>query len=220
MHSGARRQYLIWGPCLVRHKLYSGVPNTTSVPSSVNDMACFVSPFTALTDLISWYRTIYNYIIFTRMCIAYQHVFPCTYNVTRSVDNDGVERTRLYACDESTAQRTGYELNQFVLDIRAQILRCRSCRTEWTNRACIATSARKFPPCQQPSPTCSRCPRNARLIMASVMNLVYYPKQTLSPEGRFCRDCLFLDAINALTRLPSPECDARIKVRLGFSRVI
>ena len=30
---------------------------------------------------------------------------------------------------------------------------------------------------------------------------VYYPKQTLSPECRFCHDCLFLDAINALTRL-------------------
>ena len=43
---------------------------------------------------------------------------------------------------------------------------------------------------------------------------VYYPKQTLSPEDRFCRDCLFLDAINVLTRVPSPECDARIKVRL------
>ena len=41
---------------------------------------------------------------------------------------------------------------------------------------------------------------------------VYYPKQTLSPEGRFCRDYLFLDAINALTHLPSPECGARIKV--------
>ena len=44
----------------------------------------------------------------------------------------------------------------------------------------------------------------------------YYPKQTISPEGRFCSDCLFLDAINALTRLPSRECDARIKVRLDF----
>ena len=40
---------------------------------------------------------------------------------------------------------------------------------------------------------------------------VYYPEQTLPPEGRFCRDYLFLGAINALTRLPSPECDARIK---------
>ena len=45
---------------------------------------------------------------------------------------------------------------------------------------------------------------------------VYYPKKTLSPKGRFCHACLFLDAINALTRLPLPECDARIKVRLGF----
>ena len=61
-----------------------------------------------------------------------------------------------------------------------------------------------------------RCPRNARLTMASVMINVYYPKQTLSPEGRFCRGCLFLDAINALTHLPSLESDARIKVRLGF----
>ena len=40
---------------------------------------------------------------------------------------------------------------------------------------------------------------------------VYYPEQTLPLEGRFCRDYLFLGAINALTRLPSPECDARIK---------
>ena len=32
----------------------------------------------------------------------------------------------------------------------------------------------------------------------------------------FCRDCMFLDVINALTRLQLPECDARIKVRLGF----
>ena len=29
-------------------------------------------------------------------------------------------------------------------------------------------------------------------------NNVYDPKQTLPPDGRFCRDCLFLDAINAL----------------------
>ena len=36
---------------------------------------------------------------------------------------------------------------------------------------CIATSARKLPPWQSPSSTCSRCPRNARLIMASVMIL-------------------------------------------------
>ena len=34
---------------------------------------------------------------------------------------------------------------------------------------------------------------------------VYYPKQTLSPEGRLCRYCRFLNAINALLRLPSPE---------------
>ena len=35
----------------------SGVPKITSVPNSVNDMACVIS-FTALTVLISWYRTI------------------------------------------------------------------------------------------------------------------------------------------------------------------
>ena len=29
---------------------------------------------------------------------------------------------------------------------------------------------------------------------------VYDPKQTFPPEGRLCRDCLFLDAINALQR--------------------
>ena len=34
---------------------------------------------------------------------------------------------------------------------------------------------------------------------------VYHPKQTLSPEDRLCRYCLFLNAINALLRLPSPE---------------
>ena len=33
------------------------------------------------------------------------------------------------------------------------------------------------------------------------------PKQILSSEGRLCRDCLFMDAIKALPRLPSPECD-------------
>ena len=46
----------------------------------------------------------------------------------------------------------------------------RSCRTG-SNRARIATSARKFPPWQSPLPTCSRFPRNARLIMASAMIL-------------------------------------------------
>ena len=54
-HSGAHRQYLIWGPCLACHKSWSGVPNITSVTNSVNDMACCVISFTALTDL---YRTI------------------------------------------------------------------------------------------------------------------------------------------------------------------
>ena len=34
---------------------------------------------------------------------------------------------------------------------------------------------------------------------------VYFPKQTLSPEDRLCRYCRFLNAINALLRLPSPE---------------
>ena len=53
-HSGAHRQYLIWGPCLACHKSWSGVPNITSVTNSVNDMACCVISFTALTDL---YRT-------------------------------------------------------------------------------------------------------------------------------------------------------------------
>ena len=37
------------------------------------------------------------------------------------------------------------------------------------NGVCIATSARKLQRWQSPSHTCSRCPRNARLIMASVM---------------------------------------------------
>ena len=69
------------------HKSHIGVPNITSVPNSVHDMACCVISITALTDLISCYRN------------------------------------------------------------------------------------------------------------------VYYPKQTLSPEGPFCRDCMFLDVINALTRL-------------------
>ena len=49
---------------------------------------------------------------------------------------------------------------------------------------------------------------------------VCYPKQTLSPEGRFCRDCLYLDAINALT----PPSNARMRCShqgaIGFSRVI
>ena len=59
-HSGAHRQYLIWGPVwpVTNHRDYSGVATITSVPNSVNDMACCVISFTALTDLISWYRTI------------------------------------------------------------------------------------------------------------------------------------------------------------------
>ena len=44
-------------------------------------------------------------------------------------------------------------------------------------------------------------------------NNVYGPKQILSPEGR---DCLLLDAIDALPRLPLPECDDSIKVLLRF----
>ena len=66
----------------------------TSVPNSVNDMACCVISFTALTDLISWYRTIDS----------------------------------LYS-------------NGFVVDPAGPGL---------------ATSARKLPPWQSPSPTCSR----------------------------------------------------------------
>ena len=87
-----------------------------------------------------------------------------------------------------------------------------------SNRACIATSARKLPPWQSPLRMCSRCPRNAMPIMSSVitMCMVRTPKQRLSPEGRLCRDCLFLDAINAVPRLPLHRCDGRIKVRLRF----
>ena len=48
------------------------------------------------------------------------------------------------------------------------------------------------------------------------LNKVYDPKEIIQPEGRLCIDCLFLDAISALLRLPSSESDARIKVRLGF----
>ena len=36
-------------------------------------------------------------------------------------------------------------------------------------------------------------------------NNVYDPKQRRPPEGRFCRDCLFLTAINALPRVLSPR---------------
>ena len=62
------------------------------------------------------------------------------------------------------------------------------------------------------------CCANARLIMASVMLMyIIRSKHFFQKVGRFCRDCLLLDAINALTRLTSPECDARIKVRLGVS---
>ena len=35
--------------------------------------------------------------------------------------------------------------------------------------------------------------------------LTYDPKEIIPPEGRLCIDCLFLDAISALPRLPSPE---------------
>ena len=47
-HSGARRQYIIWGPCLTCHKSECGGPNITSVPNSVNDiLACCDISFTA-----------------------------------------------------------------------------------------------------------------------------------------------------------------------------
>ena len=42
---------------------------------------------------------------------------------------------------------------------------------------------------------------------------VYNPKEIIPPESRLCIDCLLLDAISALPRLPSPESDAHIKVR-------
>ena len=48
------------------------------------------------------------------------------------------------------------------------------------------------------------------------LNNVYDPKEIIPPEGRLCIDCLFLDAMSALPRLPSPESDAHIKVRLCF----
>ena len=36
------------------------------------------------------------------------------------------------------------------------------------------------------------------------LNNVYDQKEIVPPEGRLCIDCLFLDAISALPRLPSP----------------
>ena len=85
------------------------------------------------------------------------------------------------------------------------------------NRVCIATSARTLQPWQSPSPTCSRNPRNARLIINQCHDNVYYPKQTLSPEDRLCRYCRFLNAINALLRLPSPEYKLASRRDLVFS---
>ena len=61
--------------------------------------------------------------------------------------------------------------------------------------------------------------RGARQCQAhhgECLNNVYDPKEIIPPEVRLCIDCLFLDAISALPRLPTPESDARIKVRLGF----
>ena len=68
---------------------------------------------------------------------------------------------------------------------------------------------------------CVRCARampcpSCRVSSVITMCMVRTPKQRLSPEGRLCRDCPFLDAIDAVPRLPSPECDGRIKVRLRF----
>ena len=50
------------------------------------------------------------------------------------------------------------------------------------------------------------------------LNNVYDRKEIIPPEGCLCIAGLFLDAISALPRLPSPESDAHIKVRLGFLR--
>ena len=71
---------------------------------------------------------------------------------------------------------------------------------------------------QSPSPTCSRSPRNARFIMAIVMILfIIRSKHFLQKVASVAIYCLFLNAINALLRLPSPEWMlASIKVRLGF----
>ena len=105
-------------------------------------------------------------------------------------------------------------------DVRAGVEIGRSCRIG-SNRACIATSARKLPPWRWPTVAVAiihvfAVPAQCQAHHGEGHENVYYPKQTLSPEGRFCRDCLFLDAINALPSLPSAECDTRIKVRLGF----
>ena len=57
-------------------------------------------------------------------------------------------------------------------------------------------------------------PNDCGMVDTYAMFMVRTPKQRLSPEGRLCRDCLFLDAINAVPRFPSPKC------ALAFSRVI
>ena len=49
-----------------------------------------------------------------------------------------------------------------------------------------ATSARKLPPWQSPSPTWSRCPRNARLIMVIVM-IMFTPKGFWLPDTPVAR---------------------------------
>ena len=53
--------------------------------------------------------------------------------------------------------------------------------------ACIATSTRKLPPWQSPSSTCSRCPRNARLIMASGMMMFIIQRNTFSRRSLLSR---------------------------------
>ena len=74
-------------------------------------------------------------------------------------------------------------MNQFVLDIRFQILRCSSWGLKYVDpagsgRTALASPRARGschrggdPPWQSPSSTCSRCPRNARLIMARVMKM-------------------------------------------------
>ena len=75
-------------------------------------------------------------------------------------------------------------------------------------------SATKLPPWQSLSRRVVPAQFQAR--HGECHNNDYDPKEIIAPEGRPCIDCLFLDAISALPRLPSPESDARIKVGLGF----
>ena len=63
----------------------------TSVPNSVNDMACCVISFTALTDLISWYRTIDSLSLPLSLPLSLSLYLSLSLSLSLSLYSDGFE---------------------------------------------------------------------------------------------------------------------------------